>query len=155
MLGKRQRGGGISISLLPDQLNTRKLPSMKVRVDGQECTALIDSGCSQMLVRQAMCRFWKRKSSRVLTAERRTLNCRGYGKIKVEVGRVLAVDIEALIVDKLLGFDLLLGIDAIKLLGGVYLTESGEAHFGGLNRCAAISIDELDFSVTYDRRNKE
>ena len=74
----------------------------------------------------------------------------------MEVGRVLAVDIEALVVDKqLLGFDLLLGIDAIKLLSGVYLTESGEACFGGLNRCAAISIDEPDFSVTYDCRNKE
>ena len=56
---------------------------------------------------------------------------------------------------QLLGFDLLLGINAIKLLGGVYLTESGEARFGGLNSCAAISINEPDFSVTHDRRNKE
>ena len=74
----------------------------------------------------------------------------------MEVDQVPAVDIEALVVDKQqLGFDLLLGIDATKELGGVYLMESGEAHFGGLNRCAIISIDELDFSVTYDRSNKE
>ena len=74
----------------------------------------------------------------------------------MEVGQVPAVDIEALVVDKqLLGFDLLLGIDAIKELGGVYLTEAGEARFGGLNRCAAISVDEPDFSVMYARRNKE
>ena len=73
----------------------------------------------------------------------------------MEVGQVPAVDIEALVVDKqLLGFDILLGINAIKELSGVYLTESGEAHFGGLNRCAAISINEPDFSVTYDRSNK-
>ena len=118
---------------------------MKVRVDGQVCTALIDSECSQTLVSKAVCRFWKRKSAGVLTADGRTLICRGYGKIKVEVGQVLAVDIEPLVVDKqLLGFDLLLWIDAIK-----------EARFGGLNRCAAISIDEPDFNVTYDRRNKE
>ena len=69
---------------------------------------------------------------------------------KLEVGRVPAVNIEALVVDKQL-----LGFDAIKELSGVYLTESGKTHFGGLNRCAAISIDELDFSVTYDCRNKE
>ena len=69
----------------------------------------------------------------------------------MEVGQVLEVDIEALVVDKqLLGFDLLLGIDAIKELGVVYLMESGKTCFGGLNRCAAISIDEPDFSVTYD-----
>ena len=154
--GKRQRGGGISISLLPDRLNTKKLPSMKVHVDGQECTALIDSGCSQTLVSKAVCHFWKRKSAEVLTTDGGILNCRGYGKIKVEVGHVPAVDIEVLAVDKqLLGFDLLLGIDAIKELVGVYLTESGEARFWGLNRCAAISIDEPDFSVTYDCSNKE
>ena len=74
----------------------------------------------------------------------------------MEIGKVPAVDIEALVVDKqLLGFDLLLGIDAIKELGSVYVTESDEARFGGLNRYAAISIDEPDFSVTYDRSNKE
>ena len=129
---------------------------MKVHVDGQECTVLIDSGCSQTLLSKAVCRFWKQKSAGVLTADGRRLNCQGYGKIKVEIGQVPAVDIEALVVDKqLLGFNLLLGINVIKELCGVYLTKSGEAHFGGLNRCAAISIDELDFSVTYDRSNKE
>ena len=74
----------------------------------------------------------------------------------MEVGQILAVEIEALVIDKqLLGFDLLLGIDAIKELSGAYLTESGEARFGGLNRCAAISINEPDFSLTYNHSNKE
>ena len=74
----------------------------------------------------------------------------------MEIGQVPATDIEALVIDKqLLGFDLLLGIDAIKELGSAYLTESGEAHFGGLNRCAAIYIDEPDFSITYNRSHKE
>ena len=156
MPGKCQRGGGISISLLPDRLNTKKLPSMKVHVDGQEYMALIDSGCSRTLVSKAMCCFWKRKSAGALSAGGRTLNCREYGRIKVEVSQVPAVDIEALVVDKqLLGFDLLLGIDVIKELGSVNLTESGKACFGGLNRCAAISINELDFSMTYDCSNKE
>ena len=74
----------------------------------------------------------------------------------MEVGQVLAIDIEALVVDKqLLGFDLLLGIDAIKEIGGAYLRESVKARFGGLNRCAAISINDPDFSVTYNHSNKE
>ena len=71
LVGKLRRGGGISISLLPDRLNTKKLPSMKVHVDRQEYTALIDSGCSQTLVSKAVCRFWKRKSAGVLTADGR------------------------------------------------------------------------------------
>ena len=45
--------------------------------------------------------------------------------------------------------------DRIRCFSGVYLTESGEARLGGLNRCTAISIDKLDFSVTYDCNNKE
>ena len=74
----------------------------------------------------------------------------------MEVSQVPAVEIEALVIDEqLLGFDLLSGIDAIKELSGVYQTESGEAHFRGLNRCAAISIDEPDFSMTYNHSNKE
>ena len=73
---------------------------MKVHVDGQECTALIDSGCSQTLVSKPVCCFWKQKSAGVLTADGRTMNCRGYGRIKVEVGQVLAVDIKGLVVDK-------------------------------------------------------
>ena len=81
--GKRQRGGGISISLLPDWLNTKKHPSMKVHVDGQECTALIDSRCPQTLVSKAVCRFWKWKTARVVTADGRTLNCWGYSRIRV------------------------------------------------------------------------
>ena len=129
---------------------------MKVHVDGQECTVLIDSECSQTLVSKAVCHFWKQKSAGVLTVDGQTLNCRSYGKIKVEVGQVPAINIEALVVDKqLLGFDLLLGINAIKELGGVHLTESGKARFGGLNRCAAISINKPDFSVTYNCSNKE
>ena len=56
-----------------------------------------------------------------------------------------------LVVDRqLLGFDLL-EINAIKELGGVHLTESGEMHFGNLNRCAAISMDEPDFSMTFNQ----
>ena len=129
---------------------------MKVHVDGQECTALINSGCSQTLVSKAVCCFWKQKSAGVLTADGRTLNCQGYCKIKVEPDQVLAINIEALVVGKqLLGFDLLLGIDVIKELGGVYLTESSKVRFEGLNRCAAISINELVFSVTYDHSNKK
>ena len=63
--------------------------------------------------------------------------------------------VEVLFVDgRLLGFDLLLGIDMIKELEGMHLTESGEVRFGNLNKCAAISIDKPDFSVTFNQNTK-
>lgn len=65
--------------------------------------------------------------------------------------------IEALIVDRqLLGYAIILRIDAIKELGGVHLTRSGVVRFpdGNLNWCAGISINEPNFSVTFDKNNK-
>ena len=91
----------------------------------------------------------------VLTTNRKILKCHGYGKIKLGLDGARPVIVEVLLRDEqLLGFDLLLGIDAIKELGGVHLTEFGEACFGNTNRCASISIDEPDFSVTFDRNTK-
>ena len=144
--GKRQRRGGMSISLLPDRLNTKKLPSMKVHVDEQGCTALIDSGCSQTLASKAVCRFWKQKSARVLTADGRTLNCQGYGRIKVEVGQVPAVDIEALNSCWVLTYcwGLMWSRNSVMSIWWNQAKHVLEAW-----------TDELDFSVTYDRSNKE
>ena len=63
--------------------------------------------------------------------------------------------VEVLVVDvQLMGFDLLLGIDMIKELGGVHPTELGEAHFGNPNKCATISIDEPDTRLTLNRNTK-
>lgn len=55
----------------------------------------------------------------------------------------------------LLGFDLL-GIDAIRELGGVHINPSGEVQFSEESKpqCAAISIIEPNFSVAFDCRNK-
>ena len=92
--------------------------------------------------------FWMLVEKRVLTANGRTLKCHGYGKIKLGLEWAQPVIVEVLVVDRrLLGFDLLLRIDVIKELGGVHLTESGEVHLRNPNRCAAISIDEPNFST--------
>ncbi len=46
-------------------------------------------------------------------------------------------------------FDLLLNLDAIKLLGGMSLTSPGEVKFPWCDEptCAAITINEPDFSA--------
>ena len=150
MPGKRQRGEGVSASLLPEQVKNRQLPVVKVLVDGRECMALVDSGCLQTLVSKAVCRWWRQKEVGMLMADGRTLKCCGYGKIKLGLKQARPMIVEVLVVDEqLLGFDLLLGIDAIKELGG-----SGEAHFRNPNKCAAILINETNFSMTFDQNTK-
>lgn len=61
--------------------------------------------------------------------------------------------LDILIVEgKLLGFDFLLGFDAIKKLGAMHLRESSAVRFlaENLPRCAAIKIDEPDISAVFD-----
>lgn len=78
--GNAQREMSAPVFSLPEQVKTKKLPAIKVFVDGQECTALVDSGCSQTLANKAMCRYWRQKEVRVLTADGRTLKCKGMAK---------------------------------------------------------------------------
>ena len=53
---------------------------------------------------------------------------------------------------KPLGFDLLLRIDAIKALGGVVFGRTGLVQLGNkeIVKCAAISINEPDFTATFN-----
>ena len=132
-----------------------KLPAMKLFIDKRERMALVDSGCSQTLVSKAVCHWWRQKEVGVLTTDRRTLKCCRYGKIKLGLEQVQPVIVEVLIADRqLLEFDHLPGIDVIKELGGVHLTELDEVRFGNLNRCATILIDKPNFSVTFDWSTK-
>ena len=54
---------------------------------------------------------------------------------------------------KLLRYDLLLGIDAV---GGVAAWPSGQIRIGGgqVPKCAAITINEPDFTVTFDQQSQ-
>ena len=58
-----------------------------------------------------------------------------------------------LVVDKeLLGYDLLLGLDAITQLGSIAMSGTGEVRFPQHRTliCAAITLDEPDFHAEYD-----
>lgn len=57
---------------------------------------------------------------------------------------------------KLLGFDLLLGVDAMKALGGVVVGPKRSAQIGDgkVTICADISINKRDFTATFDYQNR-
>ena len=57
---------------------------------------------------------------------------------------------DVLVVDsQLLGFDMLFGMDIMKILGGISIIQSSEAIFNWTDppACIAIRIEELDFSI--------
>ena len=55
------RSEGVSTNLLLKQVKNRKLATVKVFINRRECTALVDSGCSQTLVSKAVCHWWRQK----------------------------------------------------------------------------------------------
>ena len=93
----------------------------------------------------------------VLTVGKGALRCCGVGYVQLDIGSGCPIDVEVLVADgKLLGFDLLLGFDIIKKLGGVYMTRDGTVSFPQLDRpvCVAITIDKPDFHAEFDQNKK-
>ena len=82
--------------------------------------------------------------------------CRRIGTIKVCTDTRNSTDVEALVLhERPLVFDLLLGYDAIKALDGVLITQKGMVKFyEEAIMCAALKIDQPDFSVEFDQHQK-
>ena len=92
-----------------------------------------------------------------LTADGKIQRCHGTSQVELLVDCMRPLHLEAQVIKrKLLGFDLLLGFDTINRLRGVHLTESGEIHFlmKNLTKCAAIKIDEPNFSPVFDQQKE-
>ena len=80
----------------------------------------------------------------------------GIGTVKVCTDTGNSTNIEEVAVhERPLDFDLLLGYDAIKALGGVLITRSVTVKFcEEAPFCAALKIDRPDFSVDFNRGKK-
>ena len=133
------------------------LPAVTVRINGFRRLALLDTGCSRSLVTRALCYSWEKKKVDVFTVGEGALSCCGVGRVQIDGGSGCLIDVEGLVADgKLLGFNLLLGFDIIKKLGGVYMTRDGTVSFPQLDRFvyAAITIDKLDFYAEFDQNKK-
>ena len=133
------------------------LAAVTMHINGFQRLALLDTDCSWLLVTRALCQSWEKKKVDVFTAGEGALRCCGVGHVQLDVGSGCPIDVEVLVTDrKLLGFDLLLGFDIIKKLGGVYMTRNGMVSFPQLDRpvCTGITIDKPDFHAEFDQNKK-
>ena len=87
----------------------------------------------------------------VFTVGEGALRCCDVGHIQLNVGSECPINVEVLVSDG--KFDLLLGFDIIKKLGGVYMTRDGTVSFPQLDRpaCVAITINKPDFHAEFDQ----
>ena len=82
--------------------------------------------------------------------------CCGDGMVTVSTEEGSSAKISMLVVrGKPLGFDLLLGIDTIKALGGMVVGPMGLVQLGNkeIAKCMPISINEPNFTATFNHRS--
>ena len=83
--------------------------------------------------------------------------CCGESVVQIGIGNGPSVAVRALVVDEaLFGYDLLLGLNVIRQLGGMTMSATGEVKFPQRERlmCAAITLDEPDFHAEYDKAKR-
>ena len=148
---------GISANLLPEPHMSEALTTVTVCINGFQRLALLDTGCSRLLVTRVLCHSWEKKKVDIFTVGEGALRWCGVGHVQLDVGSGCPINVEVLVADgKLLGFDLLLGFDIIKKLGGVYMARDGTVSFPQLDRpvCVAITINKPDFHAEFDQNKK-
>ena len=156
MYGKRGKGREAGTTLSPHKLE-EVLPVMKVKVNGMDRIVWVDSGCSSSVVSGMLCRPEVWKSTTILTAGRKCFLSHGVGSITLTVTNRNPFKMNVLVVNsKPLGFDLLLGMDVIKKLGGVHIDEGGKEHFAVAAHTlgATIELEQPDFRTEFDQRTK-
>ena len=133
------------------------LPVVGIYVDVRRCSALIDTGCSRTIVHADRCRSWRKASVDVEIISGTSRACCGVGVVSISTDEGNSARVDVLVVHcKPLGFDLLLGVDTIKAVGGVVVGPTGSAQLRDwrTTRCAAISINEPDFTATFDHHSQ-
>ena len=71
--GNQLRGKDASAGLIPRQVNIEVQLMIKLLIDGRKCMALIDSGCLKTLMCKLVCRMWRPREVKVVTADGKTL----------------------------------------------------------------------------------
>ena len=153
MSGKRVRGREVSTTLSSHKLR-EVLPTMRVCINGEERVALVDCGCSKSIVTRQICQFYRKQETPILTADGKSFVSCGMGSITLQIANKDPMQLEVLVVDnELLGFDLFLGMDIIKALGGVCIDDQGKANL--VEVASALSttmeLEEPDFHAKFDR----
>ncbi|KAF0308745.1 uncharacterized protein FJT64_020061 [Amphibalanus amphitrite] len=146
----------------------------ELEIGGSRCrrVALIDSGCTRTLVHESVCHQWRRSAAEVITVNGQRLQCEGAAEVRLAVPGCRAVEVSALVIrERPLGFAVIVGMDAIRSLGGVTVRSPSDVQFGcelfGSSvsdvqfgrrsvACAAtgeetgLKIEKEDFVVTFD-----
>ena len=110
--------------------SVKALPSVSVLVENEKVQAMVDSGCTKTIVARRLARNIHR-CGQVIAVDGSLVAC-GMANLEVVVNGIKLV-LQCLVLDDMVkDFELILGMDVIKSLGGVRIDEKG-VQFGGGN----------------------
>ena len=136
-----------------------KVPIMEVSVgsEGRKARALVDTGCTHSLMTSRMAGAWREAPTVMMAFDGRSVSCRGEKREILKVGGE-RIEVNVTVVDSVVGdIDVVLGMDVIKRLGGVTISE-GVIRFGRVS-CAIVArtedterrnIEDKDFDAEFD-----
>ena len=184
MSGKQARGREFCASLLPGSVEG-VLPVVDVVVGSQTVRSIVDSGCSVTLAHVSLCEKWHgtKLSVRLLGSREETCLGEGFLTVRMPMGREVVTRVYVM-KEKPFGVSLLLGLNTITALGGVWVGGPNDVKFGpkrsvkaamcggaietggkgdivtGVSVCDELSakewiIEKSDFVAKFDRKNKK
>ena len=122
---------------------------IKVQVDGVWCSVLIDTGCSQLTVSADQCMAWSSQQKDMRTIDGTSWACCGIGTMSIFTDGGGQAEVNVLVAcEGPLGYNLLIEIDVIRVLGGIIIIIMPARDMklgGGKEADVALRIDESDF----------
>ena len=161
MLGKRVREV-VCASGFPS-LSTA-LPTVDVRVGNQVVRALVDTGCSRTIAARKLVGEVRPSRDVVVSVDGSILRC-SVGHMRLVV-QDRCMNARVLVLDSLLSqFDLVLGMDVIQEIGGLYVKDGkvvlgdpalslvsleGATHASDVSLATCIELEDMDFKARFD-----
>ncbi|KFD48847.1 hypothetical protein M513_10210 [Trichuris suis] len=89
-----------------------------MRVDGIERRVLVDTGCTRCIAHESCCRRWRKQLVGMIALNGGALQGQGIGSVRLQATDGLQAKTDVIISQtKPLGFDFIVGMNAIKALG--------------------------------------
>ena len=111
---KQARWQGIIACLASSRTVNAALPEVSVQVEGVQCLALIDTGCSQSIDSVNHFQGWSSLSGEIRIIDSMSWVCCGVGAVSIVTNGGNHAKVNVLVPhEKPLGYDLLIGIDTI------------------------------------------
>ncbi|KFD58278.1 hypothetical protein M513_01041 [Trichuris suis] len=137
--------------------DSRALPTVRMEVDGVQRNVLVDTGSSKCVAHVSCCMNWRKSCASIIAVDGNEIRCQGEGVVHLQSADGGQAKVDVIVTAKKpLGFDFILGMNAIMAFGGVSVGPRGYVRFGAKRKevCAAdvvsIKMDEKDFVLTFN-----